>query len=108
AAPLLELRPVTFRDTNKAKNDRGGQGEGQRGDEIERRGRVDGVQQLVHGGANPRRHLGHTSRREGARRGRTETRVSRWVQTHHGRLRRMRTREEDPRRLWHEWHEREL
>src|SRR5258708_40206861 len=38
AAPLLELRPVTLRNSHKAENDRGGQREGQCGDEIERRG----------------------------------------------------------------------
>ena len=43
AAPLLELRPVLLGDADKAKDDRGGQREGQRGDEIERRRRVDGI-----------------------------------------------------------------
>ena len=48
-----------------------------------RRPHVDGVQQLIDGSANPRRHLGNASRCKGSRRGRTETRVRWQVQADH-------------------------
>ena len=77
-------------------------------DEVERRGRVDGVQQLVDRGSDPRLHLGNSSRRERPRSRRPQTRVRRRVETDHRRLRFVPAREQDLRRLRQELNEREL
>ena len=87
AAPLLQLRPVPLGHAHEREDDARGQREGERGHEVERRGGVDRVEQVVHRRADPRLHRRDAPRRERARRGPAQARVGRRVEAHHRRLR---------------------